>query len=244
MIDASQAWQRIKGRWATLRHEPCLFLHASGIGSEGDEQALAAFGLWCEAHPGWACRIGLSSRWLLHSVSTTEMTHPAALAHATRQWAFYLDLDEAALMRDWLIRQVIVGDTVLLCASPTSLMNGLKAHAKAHGVQLNWVGPWWAQGLQACMSDMAAKPDRAEGLWTLHLVEPEQVTHVEVLKRAGRQASLQRLWADRAMPQDSASQSCRVVLNHPDPEDVALVWDQEALRPLLQGADASWRFAA
>lgn len=244
MIDVSQAWSRMKGRWATLRDEPCLFLHASAPGSEADAQVLAAFGRWCEAHPGWACRVGLSGRWLLHSVAAPDMSPADALAHAVQQWAYYLDLDEAGLMRDWLVRQVNVRAAGLLCASPASFIDGLKAHAKSHGVQLTWVGPWWAQGVQACLADLVSAPDRAQGVWTLHLVEPERVTHLDVLMQPGRQARLQRVWSDRALPQGESPQSHCVVLRAPDAIEDARVWDHEAVQPVLNGADACWRLAA
>lgn len=244
MIDVSHAWSRIKGRWATLRDEPCLFLHASGAGAEPDAQVLVAFGKWCEAHPGWACRVGLSGRWLLHSVAEPDMNPSAALEHAVQQWAYYLDLDEAALTRDWRVRQVNVRSASLLCASPVSFIDGLKAQAKLHGVRLQWVGPWWAQGVQTWLSALESAPDRAEGVWTLLLIEPERVTHVEALMQPGRAPRLQRVWSDRALPLAEASQSLCVVLKAPDADETAQVWDHEAVQPVLKGADACWRLTA
>lgn len=244
MIDVSHAWSRIKGHWATLREQPSLFLHASGVDVEADAQVLAAFGRWCEAHPGWACRVGLSGRWLLHSVAAPDMNPSEALEHAVQQWAYYLDLDEAALTRDWLVRQVNVKSASLLCASPASFIDGLKAHARSHGVQLQWVGPWWAQGVQAWLSALASGPDRAEGVWTLHLLEPERVTHVEVLMQPDQVPRLQRVWSDRARALPESAQSSCVVLKAPEAAEADQVWDHELVQSVLKGADACWRSMA
>ncbi|HEX5357276.1 MAG TPA: hypothetical protein VFW93_13740 [Aquabacterium sp.] len=250
MIDVQTMWRRIQGRWTSLRQVPALYLFAPTSGTEDMALALSAFAQWCEAHPGVRCRVGLSGCWLLHSVPGPTGDAQSAQALALQQWAHYLDLDESTLLRDWVLREVAVSKVALVCAVPRSLIEGLHEQATAHGVRLEWVGPWWAQGVQFWLADLAADVTRPEGIRTLHLVEPDLVTHVQATGQPGKTASLQRIWSDRHDASRLAPGDGRVVLQAPASDGQANtavqhgLWDHTALQPVLSGVDSCWKAQA
>ena len=128
---------RVRSSWRP--HQLYLFDRAATLTSV--DAAVSAFGQWCEAHPGEVCAIGLSGRWLLSSVSQIDADHSAAYGHAVQQWSHYLDIDEAALASDWVLRQLALPHVSLLCAAPRPLIDGLREQAAMHGVRLEWIGP-------------------------------------------------------------------------------------------------------
>ena len=256
MIDLKTTWTRLQGRWRTMRQVPTVFVFGASAGVQGEELALAAFESWCAAHPGAICRVALSGRWLLHCVPTAAPDAPAPRVQAVQQWTHYLDADEASLLKDWVVREAPVSGAKHLCAAPRPLLEALQLHATAHGVQLDWVGPWWAQGVQAWLASLQPQAEGEQALRTLHLVEPGLVTHVQALASPDRSLQLQRVWADRAMPTTAADTAMVVTLPVPGPSDqasdgsptavsaVPAVWDHEALQATLTGRDACWREAA
>lgn len=249
MIDVQTVWRRVKGRWASLRRVPALFLFSPSPGAEEDAQALAAFGHWCEAHQGEACRVNLSGQWLLHSVPASGADAQSSRQQAMQQWAHYLDLDEATIERDWVVRVVHTPARGLMCAAPRAIIDGLRTHARNHGVKLEWVGPWWAYGVQAWLANLPSTV-QANDTHTLHLIEPGLMTHVQASAMPGQAGTLQRIWSDRGPAAGKSGVAASVSIRAPtldDQVDAAIssnLWDQSVLQPLLTGMDACWRAPA
>lgn len=251
MIDVQTTWRKFKGRWASMRRAPAVFLFAPSPGAEGEAQALAAFALWCEAHAGMNCRVGLSGAWLLHCVPVLGKEVPPIRQQALQQWAHYLDVDEASLERDWVLRDVRLPGATLVCAAPRTLMEGLLKHAADHGVRLVWVGPWWAHGAQAWLNTLTPTVDQTDGLRTLHLHEPGLVTHVQAICSPHEATAFKRIWCDRDERVSQADDVHRVSIHAPDQDDGSAsttlasgLWDHAAVQAVLTGAQASWKAQA
>ncbi len=113
---------------------------------------------WCVAHAGRTVRLGLSCRWslqwevVLPEHEGAEQAWQAACAQA----AHYLGqafLPEAWAWRAWPLPGVRMPQSGqqpwLVIALPRALMADLRAVADAAHVGLDWVGPWWAEWLDA-----------------------------------------------------------------------------------------------
>ncbi|MGE5452836.1 MAG: hypothetical protein ACM3VZ_13470 [Acidobacteriota bacterium] len=102
------------------------------------EDALATWSDWCATHPGACAQVGLSAHWLLIAVAED----------AAETWQYYYGVSTQDLARDWLVRSVSTGAGQLHCAVPRALIEGLTAQARAHGVTIQWAGPWWIHDLE------------------------------------------------------------------------------------------------
>jgi hypothetical protein len=147
-----------------------------------------------------------------------------------------------------VVRQVASDSAGVLCAVPQRLVKGLQHQASVHGVQLSRVQPWWAQGLQHWLYQLAdaahatepAPGDAAEGLHRLALHEPGLFLQIEATVSDARETALTRMaW----MP-DHDAQSRHVmadVLTVTVPEEAAGdarwpgVFDHAALRDVVSG---------
>lgn len=244
------AWRRAGMRLRSTWRPHALFLHAPQTRTADVDAAIAAFGRWCAAHEGAACELGLSSRWLLSSVADPTLDADAARLQAMQQWTHYLDLDEAVLASDWVLRQVVQGDVSVVCAAPRVLIDGLRGQAALHAVSLNGVGPWWARAVQGWLASRQPGPgDRTEH--ALHLVEPGLVTCALASQGTTGSAVLQRIWVEQGV---SASAMTLTLPSPPcatgeraDERAQAKpdgIWDHAAMASLLMGHDEALQVLA
>jgi hypothetical protein len=249
---AARAWlwlqgaaRTVAGRARTAWRPSVVWLGAQPLAlqdTDVQDRAVVAFGQWCQAHPGHACEVALSAQWLLTCVTPPHWSREAMRQHALNQWSHYHDVDAQALQADWLVRQVASASAGLLCAVPQRLVTGLQHQASAHGVQLSRVQPWWAQGLQHWLEDVAkqAHGEALEGLHCLALHEPGLCLQLEATVSDARETALTRMaW----MPDHEAQprHAMADVLTLPVPDDAAGdarwpgVWDHAALRDVVSG---------
>jgi hypothetical protein len=190
------SWAALKGRMRTWREPQLVFLApdpASAMGTlvPDHAQALLAWRDWAQAHVGERCAVGLSSRWLLHTLvqqpEGPSLTKVQAVQAASQQWSHYMGLSAADLDAQWLLRPTAVPGGWLVAASPRTLVADLLAVAQGHQVQVVWMGPWWAQGLQAWLQKSGANGGTSG---TLAMVEPAWAIAAQA-----QGGQLQRLWA-------------------------------------------------
>jgi hypothetical protein len=255
---AARAWlwlqgaaRTVAGRVRTAWRPSVVWLGAQPLAlqdTDVQDRAVVAFGQWCQAHPGHACEVALSAQWLLSCVTPPHWSREAMRQHAQNQWSHYHDVDAQALQADWLVRQVTSASAGLLCAVPQRLVTGLQHQASVHGVQLSRVQPWWAQGLQHWLAQLAdadhateqAPGDAAEGLHRLALREPGLSLQIEATVSDARETALTRMaWMTGHEAQ--ARHAMADVLTLPVPDDAAGdarwpgVWDHAALRDVVSG---------
>lgn len=256
------AWLRARARLATLARPHALVLLGRSHGLAdvaATDAALKAFGAWCQAHQGSACELGLSSQWLLVCVAAAGETSTVLREQAMQQWAHYHGLDADQIASQWVLRELLVPEAAMLCAAPVALVDGLKDIARAHGVQLRGMVPWWVPALQAWCGQLSRQPvpDGGQGaqiaqggMPSLALVEPGLVTHVQA--DIGPQGvQIARIWSEAV---DAVSLPGRVdgvhhaVVTLPPPSDAdgasaewvsadwaAHLWAHASLRPVLRG---------
>lgn len=248
------AWQRLRSRVQSA-WRPAMPLFVFGAADKaGDWSAvLQGFASWCTLHEGQRCTVGLSGRCVLSRVAAPDLTLDEASQQALQQWAHYLDMDEASLRQDWVWRQVAAPGAHLLSAAPRGLIEGLQARAAEHGVRLEWVGPWWAQGVQAWLASLAAlHADVAQAhTHVLHLLEPDLVTHVEARQMPAAPAHLLRVWVEVAPDQGAEQAMARegLVVRLPEPHlqlDAPApyhnhVWDHSLAATTIQGQAPCWQ---
>lgn len=254
------AWRRVGMRLTSAWRPRHVFVFAPPDRLNDMEATVAAFGRWCASHEGAVCTVGLSSRWLLSSVADPALAADAARLQAMQQWAHYLDLDEAALASAWVLRQVKQGGVSVVSAAPRALIDGLRAQAALHAVQLQCVGPWWAHAVQSCLPLLAdVHAVGATGAdtgvdQTLRLIEPGLVTCVQASRNAKGEAVLHRIWVEQG--EGAPDQLGAMTLSLPSPlpslagagEAARMgadgIWDHAAMRPLLTGDDMTLQVAA
>lgn len=241
----------LRGRLRTAFKPRVVYVQADPLAMEPAWAGVAqSFAAWCAAHVGERCVVGLSSHGLLHALVDADLNEQDAVAQAVQQWAHYLDMDAASLQADWLLRRVTVGGRHLVSAAPMALIDALLDGAQAHGVHLTWVGPWWARGAQSWLRDLSGsgggQPDASEATWTLEAREPGLVTRIEASAVPGRALRLQRLWMEADNGALATARAVSVRLASPQQLGIACeahhahVWDQDQLRPLLQGEPTAW----
>lgn len=247
------------GQWAAGLHgrlrtalQPRVLHVQAGPWASGAawDAAAGSFAAWCAEHLGERCVIGLSSQCLLHAVVSADLSEQDAIAQAVQQWAHYMDVDAAELDEHWLLRRVTVAGQHLVSAAPMGLIEALQVAARAHGVRLAWVGPWWARGVQSWLHELGRAqglpPDASEATATLRAQEPGLVVHVEASVAPGQAARLQRLWVEVNERASSTHADVSVELVSPQQLGIACqrhhahVWDQAQLVPVLQGEPAVW----
>ena len=195
-----QALQVLKGRMRTWRRPAAVFLAPEPSSPMGalvpdHAQALLAWRDWAQAHVGERCTVGLSSRWLLHTLvpqpEGPRLSKAQAMEAASQQWSHYMGLSAADLDAQWLLRPTHVPGGWLVAASPRTLVADFLAVAQGHQVQVVWMGPWWAQGLQAWLQKSGTNGPASD---TLAMVEPAWAIAAQA-----REGLLQRLWAQPSL---------------------------------------------
>lgn len=247
------AWPRLKARlatsWRPRRAYLCGAAHVLND-AQACSQAVRAFGQWCAQHEGSVCELGLSSHWLLTSLSAGDVAPEAAIEQALSHWAHYFDLDTQDVQARWVLRHTLQPELGLVCAVPLPLIEGLREQAALHGVQLLGVSPWWVQGLQQVLGKLGQR----EGIPApshLRLSEPGLLTHIETMPRGGGLA-VSRLWMealDAAQAGASASPllACvRAPQTHAGEAAAwsAHVWDHPEAAQLLCGDETAWQVPA
>jgi hypothetical protein len=160
--------------------------------AEGDAAAAqAAFAAWCAQHAGARIDLGLGAALVQVCVAPAALAQAELRDYAGRQLAHYFDgaAGAAAGAPDsgWTVAASSQPEVPLACAAPRALVAALQAAARAHGVRLRSLGPWWAQPAQAWLQGVA--DDGATRIWLAR--EPGWVT---VLQASGRR--LQRAWSE------------------------------------------------
>ena len=247
MMSVRTLMPRWRARLATWARPAVVCLGpVPSAGSVGDETpagpqalvpahdgALAAWGLWCEAHAGQRCHLALSGRWLLTWLAVADTRRPdldLARTQAALQWEHYLGLDAAELSSDWVLRLVRVPGGALACAAPRTLVDDVLAVAAHHGVAVGWMGPWWAPGVARWLADPSGSQgaEGGDGLRQLAAHESGWLTHFEA-----RQPGLQRLWVEHAV--ERPHQAPSLVLG---PQGLS---DDQDTAALVQGRAPVWR---
>lgn len=241
-------WQTALLRWST-RVRTAWRPHKLYLGGTDEEAVLSVFRGWCEHHEGAVCELALSSRLLLSSVLPSTLPMNEAREQALGQWAHYNDIAPEAFAQQWMLRQLVQPTFSLLCAAPRALINGLQVAAGEHGVQLRWVGPWWAQGVQAWLASLA-NLDHSEHTAQLTLVEPDACTHVQATQVSGSPVALSLIWVEAGapmLPHETTPGQHVVRMVRPDGVDACLdtsgghLWRHERLSSLLSGDADTWR---
>lgn len=251
---------RWKGRIArrlTSAWRPYVLYLQGAAGTPADVQAaVQAFAQWGAAHEGAVCRVALSSRWLLCHASPasadgsprTRQDAQALHRQALQHWSHYHDLDEASLQADWVHRQVQHGDASLALAAPRALVDGLREQARAHGVQLASLLPWWVPAVQArLIAEDGAHPDEPTSGTTQSwaLIEPAWATHLSVLCLPDADAGVvQAVWGEAmeegASPRTGAATAVlRLPLPHAPDQASSPLWEADAgMQAALSGRSA------
>ncbi len=130
-------------RLATWLKPRTVFLGNAG----GDaELGVAAFNAWCAAHPGAVCELALSSRWIVccvPPVGAGAMTTRELRGYAQRQIAHYLEDARESDGPRWAIAVSQRPDAPMACCAASELIDRLKRAARAHGVSIRRIFPWW-----------------------------------------------------------------------------------------------------
>lgn len=235
-------WRIAQGRMRTWRVPQGVFiapepLVATGAASSAwvpdHGAALLAWRDWAQAHVGERCVVGLSSRWLLHTLvrepEGQRFTPAQAGETAAQQWSHYMGLNTAELADQWLLRPTAVPGGWLVAASPRPLVDDLLAVAHSQHVQVVWIGPWWAQGLQAWLSRSTSDLAR-----TLAMNEPDWAVAAQGLGR-----ELQGLWAQPSLNAEVA-EAVSVPSALGMQQGRALVWFDEATSDIVRGTPTAW----
>ncbi|WP_152606398.1 hypothetical protein [Aquabacterium sp. NJ1] len=241
----------LHGQLRTALQPRVLYVQPGSLAADAPWDAVAeSLAAWCTDHVGERCVIGLSSQCLLHALVSDDLSEHDAIAQAVQQWAHYMDVDAAELEANWLLRRVTVAGQHLVCAVPLGLIEALQTVARAHGVRLAWVGPWWAHGVQSWLSHpglAAGMPPDANGATvTLVAQEPGLLVHVQASVMPRRPARLQRVWVE--MNEGALTPPADVSVELVSPAQLGItcqphhahVWDQPQLVPVLQGDAAVW----
>jgi hypothetical protein len=234
-------WRIAQGRMRTWRVPHGVFIapepsHATGSSTAAlvpdHGAALLAWRDWAQAHVGERCMVGLSSRWLLHTLvrepEGQRFTPAQAGESAAQQWSHYMGLNTAELADQWLLRPTAVPGGWLVAASPRALVSDLLAVAHSQQVRVVWMGPWWAHGLEAWVKNATS------GERTLAMNEPDWAVAAQ-----GQGRQLQGLWAQPSLDAEAGevvSVPSAMGLQH----GRSLVWFDEATADIVRGKPAAW----
>ncbi|MEY4765315.1 MAG: hypothetical protein RI907_1988 [Pseudomonadota bacterium] len=175
--------------------------------TEALQEAQACFDAWCTAHAGERCELALGAAATLWQVAPMASAGVADLQQAWDQafahWAHYLDVDlrEPERLAGWHLQEAQGPGSTVLAATPLALTEGLMAVAQAHGVRVDWMGPWWARGLARWLAQAGAAPEAdvllVEPGWTWRArVQPPTARAGTWLRRAPTAWTLLHLGVD------------------------------------------------
>jgi hypothetical protein len=228
---------------------------SGGTGGGDVQAAITAFGHWCTEHEGAVCELALSSRWLLCSAHAPGAGAASIREEAARQWAHYHDADATVLAEAWTCREVTRSDLAMAVAAPRALIEGLATQAKAHGVRITSVRPWWVRAVQTCLSIQNDETDST----VLRLAEPGLVTHVRTGPAQQAEGRVQAIWVEAALPGQQSVQADGVELRLPVQGSAdgldgpgtsngssaactsRAVWSHKAMHAVLMGEAAAWQ---
>jgi hypothetical protein len=207
-------------------------------GMPAHDAALLQWRGWCAQHSGQYASLGLSARWLLSTVQPLSgmgaSARRQAQAEAVARWMHLLGEDETSWHERWVTRAVVLSGEMLVSAVPRALVDDVLAVAAHHHVVLQWIGPWWAHGLQCRLAAERAAPSLALGgasTRALVMREPGWAVHAQV-----QRGVLSQLWAEPDRGEAPDGVSC---VRLPVVADTT-VRDGEDLWPTLAGHAAVW----
>lgn len=202
------------------------------------DQALLAWRDWCVSHAGWRCQLALSCQWVMSGVVREQdaVTPKDARAFIASQWQHYVDLGEEQLAEHWRVRMTRVHGAWLVCAAPQLLVQDLSAMAKAHGVVVTRMGPWWVDGAQR---------------WVSRSVQGGAVTRSSSLTASEPGWSIQLtlesgcvsgVWAEPvvASPSPLGVSGTQVIMAHSCQSGSACLRDDAITQALVSGRDPAW----
>ena len=139
----------------------------------------ASFDAWCQAHPGAACELALSS-WLLHELlldaALPLADDPARLVYARGLLQHYHG-DEAA---EWPLAAWQLAGRHGVSALHGLRLPALQHSARQAGVVLRAVRPWWSLALALARPPATLKAPPA-ALWRLLVVDGSLVTQIDLV---------------------------------------------------------------
>ena len=209
----------------------------------------ASFDAWCQAHPGAACELAVSS-WLVHELlldaALPLADDPARLVYARGLLQHYHG-DEAA---EWPLAAWQVAGRHGVSALHGLRLPALQHSARQAGVALRAVRPWWSLALALArplvMPTALAASASPAALWRLLVVDGSLVTQIDLVH-----GTLDRLQnrclgaaegpALQALVDDAPALACHA-LGHGLVAPVVLPQGLVALAPLDGPAPAAlWR---
>ncbi len=247
----TQAWRRPLARWGTPQ-AAYLSWPAQPADAQGERErvdaALQAFATWCSERPGVRCELALGSAASLWHLVRHERPHADTLAagwgEAMAQWAHYLDVDlrESATLAAWQLQEASAQGGSLLAATPLALVQGLKDVARAQGVKVAWMGPWWARGLALWMQGEGSAPSgNVERAW-LQVNEPGWQWLAECSVDGPNQDRAWLAWSSATeVPQEGDGHVVTLDASGVRADRVSCVSVPLAM---LQGHDPAWRRGA
>lgn len=188
-----QAWRL----WATHWQAPhALWWGPDGLWDAGVQRgsrpSLAAqrhddIAAWCAAHPGRSARLWLSAWWVVDLLvdAALPLADDAALMAYVRPLLRHYHGEAAA---PWSLAAWHSGEQRGVSALHGQRLGELRDSARAHGVRLLQVQPWWARALALAAAQPALRD--AQGPQRLLLVEGRLLTVIDL--DAGRLAGLQQ----------------------------------------------------
>ena len=206
----------------------------------------ASFDAWCQAHPGAACELAVSS-WLLHELlldaALPLADDPARLVYARGLLQHYHG-DEAA---EWPLAAWQVAGRHGVSALHGLRLPALQHSARQAGVVLRAVRPWWSLALALARPPvMPTAPAAPAALWRLLVVDGSLVTQIDLVHGAldrlqNRCLSAAAGPALQALIDDAPALACHA-LGHGLAAPVVLPPGLVALAPLDGPAPAAlWR---
>ena len=209
----------------------------------------ASFDAWCQAHPGAACELAVSS-WLVHELlldaALPLADDPARLVYARGLLQHYHG-DEAA---EWPLAAWQVAGRHGVSALHGLRLTALQHSARQAGVALRAVRPWWSLALALArplvMPTALAASASPAALWRLLVVDGSLVTQIDLVH--GTLDRLQNRFLDaaegpalQALVDDAPALACHA-LGHGLVAPVVLPQGLVALAPLDGPAPAAlWR---
>ncbi len=243
ILSGQRHWRGLQPpRTAALMPGP---LHAQAVHSgltPAHDQALLAWRQWCLANAGRRVRLALSCQWVLSGLIHEGDVGGAAQAseRMARQWMNHGAPMTTTNDGGWRWRATRVGDAWLVCATPETLVGDILAVARAHGVKLIWLGPWWVAGAQ-CWVERLARLAKVSGTAQLQVQEPGWVMNLRM--DGGRLAAL---WSEPLAPVQVGLEPDKAIettvlsfapLGHATAD---VLWDDERTRSLVDGK-AAWQ---
>lgn len=173
---------RLRALVGRLAAPHALLLHAHGLWDAGSPRAPhrelhahASFAAWCANHPGAACTLWLSGALLHELVCDPALPLPdeaALLAYAAPLFVHY----HGPAASDWALAPWRAGGEKGVSALHGVALTALQADARAAGVHVRAVRPWWSRLLPLALRQQPALAAAASA--RLLIVEGRHVTSI------------------------------------------------------------------